>query len=167
MEGPRLGVEPICRALQVAPSSYYAAKTRPPSPRACRDAVLIPQLVVLDVCDSAALTASRARTDGIGPRAWTRRARGILDLTRKRCTETHFPREFDGDHEPGRRLGVAGDGAQLAVTVLALLDDPLQRARCARQRTPSCSRATAGAPSPSDERQRLAMWRCRGRRRGA
>ena len=25
------GVEPICRTLQLAPSSYYAAKSRPPS----------------------------------------------------------------------------------------------------------------------------------------
>ena len=31
------GVEPICRTLQVAPSSYYAAKVRPPSARAIRD----------------------------------------------------------------------------------------------------------------------------------
>ena len=34
------GVEPICRTLQVAPSSYYAAKTRPPSARAVHDAEL-------------------------------------------------------------------------------------------------------------------------------
>ena len=26
----RFGVEPICRTLQVAPSSYYAARSRPP-----------------------------------------------------------------------------------------------------------------------------------------
>ena len=31
------GIEPICRTLQVAPSSYYAAKVRPPSARAIRD----------------------------------------------------------------------------------------------------------------------------------
>ncbi len=36
----RWGVEPICRTLEIAPSSYYAAKTRPPSPRAVRDEVL-------------------------------------------------------------------------------------------------------------------------------
>lgn len=36
----RWGVEPICRILQVAPSSYYAAKVRPPSVRAVRDARL-------------------------------------------------------------------------------------------------------------------------------
>ncbi|MCT1775490.1 IS3 family transposase [Brachybacterium sp. p3-SID957] len=43
----RLGVELICRLLQVAPSSYYAAKTRVPSARAVRDEALIPQLVEL------------------------------------------------------------------------------------------------------------------------
>ncbi len=39
-----LGVEPICTVLQVAPSTYYAAKARRPSARATRDAVLIPRL---------------------------------------------------------------------------------------------------------------------------
>ena len=34
------GVEPICKALQVAPSTYYAAKQRPLSARAQGDAVL-------------------------------------------------------------------------------------------------------------------------------
>ena len=29
----RFGVEPICRELQVAPSSYYAARSRPLSAR--------------------------------------------------------------------------------------------------------------------------------------
>jgi len=33
----QLGVEPICRVLQVAPSTYHAAKSRPPSARAARD----------------------------------------------------------------------------------------------------------------------------------
>ena len=48
----RFGVEPICRVLsehgcQVAPSTYYAAKSRPLSPRAVRDGVMIPILVAL------------------------------------------------------------------------------------------------------------------------
>ncbi len=30
VEEGRLGVESICAVLQVAPSTYYAAKTRPP-----------------------------------------------------------------------------------------------------------------------------------------
>ena len=41
------GVEPICAQLPIAPSGYYAAKSRPPSARARRDAVLVPQLVAL------------------------------------------------------------------------------------------------------------------------
>jgi putative transposase len=36
----RFGVEPICRALQVAPSSYYATRSRAPSVRAVGDAKL-------------------------------------------------------------------------------------------------------------------------------
>ena len=36
----RWGVEPICRVLQVAPSSYYAALRRPPSARRRRDGAL-------------------------------------------------------------------------------------------------------------------------------
>ena len=36
----KLGVEPICRELQAAPSTYYAAKSRPPSKRAVDDAAL-------------------------------------------------------------------------------------------------------------------------------
>ncbi|MFV9426914.1 IS3 family transposase [Rhodococcus aetherivorans] len=43
------GVEPICRVLtrtgvQIAPSTYYAAKTRPPSPRTVRDAELVEEI---------------------------------------------------------------------------------------------------------------------------
>ncbi len=38
--GERFGVEPICKALQAAPSSYYAARHRPPSARRQRDEAL-------------------------------------------------------------------------------------------------------------------------------
>ena len=46
------GVEPICRVLsahgcKIAPSTYYAAKSRPLSARARRDAVLMPVLLAL------------------------------------------------------------------------------------------------------------------------
>ncbi len=45
----RFGVEPICRVLsahgvQIAPSTYYASKTRPPSQRAVHDAELLTQI---------------------------------------------------------------------------------------------------------------------------
>ena len=38
--GLRWGVEPICQVLRVAPSTYSAAKRRPPSRRAVEDAGL-------------------------------------------------------------------------------------------------------------------------------
>jgi putative transposase len=34
------GVEPICAELPIAPATYYAAKTRPPSPRAVSDVAM-------------------------------------------------------------------------------------------------------------------------------
>lgn len=45
----RFGVEPMCRVLsehgvRIAPSTYYAAKSRPPSPRAQRDAELLVEI---------------------------------------------------------------------------------------------------------------------------
>jgi putative transposase len=48
----RFGVEPICRTLaaagiKIAPSTYYSAKTRQPSARALRDAVMMPILLTL------------------------------------------------------------------------------------------------------------------------
>lgn len=45
--GLRWGVEPICTVLEIAPSTYYDAKSRPPSARAVRDAELRPQLRAL------------------------------------------------------------------------------------------------------------------------
>ena len=47
------GVEPICAVLQMAPSTYYAAKRRAvaPSDRAVRDAVMMPLLLVLWVAN--------------------------------------------------------------------------------------------------------------------
>ena len=41
------GVEPICATLQIAPSTYYAAKSRVPSAMALRDAVLAPLILTV------------------------------------------------------------------------------------------------------------------------
>ena len=45
----RFGVEPICRVLtehgcKIAPNTYWVARRRPPSKRACRDAVLVVEI---------------------------------------------------------------------------------------------------------------------------
>ena len=45
--GRRLGVERICKVLQVAPSTYYAANGRPASARQRRDAEIAPRLLEL------------------------------------------------------------------------------------------------------------------------
>jgi len=39
------GIEPITQVLGIAPSTYYAAKQRPPSARSLRDAELCPQIL--------------------------------------------------------------------------------------------------------------------------
>ena len=44
-DGLRWGVEPICRVLQFAPSTYYDAKTRPASRRSVTDAELKVEIV--------------------------------------------------------------------------------------------------------------------------
>jgi putative transposase len=46
-----LGVEPICKVLQIAPSTYYAHKARAQSARAARDAVMMGVLMVLWVAN--------------------------------------------------------------------------------------------------------------------
>ena len=40
----RFGIEPISRTLQIAPSTYYAARSRPPSARQQRDQELKPEI---------------------------------------------------------------------------------------------------------------------------
>ena len=41
----RWGIEPIAKTLGIAPSTYHAAKKRPVSARAARDAVLKPEIL--------------------------------------------------------------------------------------------------------------------------
>ena len=45
--GLRWGVEPICATLEIAPSTYWSAKGRPPCARAVRDAELGPKIEAL------------------------------------------------------------------------------------------------------------------------
>lgn len=52
VDGREVGVESICGVLknvgvQIAPSGYYAAKTRPPSQRSVRDAELVEDIRVV------------------------------------------------------------------------------------------------------------------------
>ena len=52
VEGRPPGVEPICEVLtesgvRIAPSTYYAARSRPPSARAVRDAELLIEISIV------------------------------------------------------------------------------------------------------------------------
>ena len=40
----RFGVEPICRVMECSPSTYWAARSRPPSERSLRDEFLKPEI---------------------------------------------------------------------------------------------------------------------------
>ena len=88
------GVEPICRVLRVAPSTYYAAKPRvvEPSARVLRDAASMPILLALWVANRKVYGAHKlwkpARRAGhdIG---WDRVARlmrelGVEGISRRR-----------------------------------------------------------------------------------
>jgi len=90
------GVGPICRTLQVAPSTYYAAKKRGPSARALRDQVMMPILLALWVANRKVYGAHKlwkaARRAGhvIGRDQVARlmRAAGIRGVTRTRRVRT-------------------------------------------------------------------------------
>jgi transposase InsO family protein len=76
------GVEPICEMLPIAPSTYYAAKARPPSPRALRDDWLLAEV-------RRAYGASRQR---YGPRkVWRQLRREGISVAR--CTVERLMRQ--------------------------------------------------------------------------
>ena len=89
-----LGVEPVCKVLQVAPSTYYAAKRRErqPSARAVRDAAMMQVLMALWVAnrkvygvDKLWKAARRAGHDvGRDQVARLMRAMAICGVTRRR-----------------------------------------------------------------------------------
>ena len=59
----RFGVEPICRALQFAPSTYWAAKRRPPCARRVRD----DELAARDRAGARGELRRLRRGQGVGP----------------------------------------------------------------------------------------------------
>jgi len=98
------GVEPICRALedtpgQIAPSTYYAAKTREPSARAARDAELTEKITTIhkenyDVYGARKITASLRRHGDPVAECTVRRlmkSAGITGLVRAKTPRTTRP----------------------------------------------------------------------------
>ncbi len=130
VEGRRLGVEPICETLQVAPSSYYAARGRPPSQRARRDTELTPRLIEIwtdnyQVYGSRKLwkTARRAGIEiGRDQTARLMRKAGIRGVLRSRRVRTTRRDEAAGRHPDlvGRQF-TASEPNQLWVTDLTFV----------------------------------------------
>ena len=130
VEGRRLGVEPICKALQVASSTYYAAKDRPPSARARRDAELVPRLVELwkanyEVYGSRKLwkAARRAGIDiGRDQTARLMRSAGIQGARRSKRVRTTRRNRSAGRHpDLVRRHFAACEPNRLWVTDLTFV----------------------------------------------
>jgi len=80
----RFGVEPICRALQFAPSTYWSAKRRPASARSRRDDELRVEIV-------------RVHAENFGvygaPKIWAQLNREGIPVAR--CTVERLMRELD------------------------------------------------------------------------
>lgn len=98
-DGRRWGVEPICKTMDWAVSSYYSAKSRPPSARALRDAVMMPILLTLWVTNRKVYgaqklwkAAQRAGHDiGRDQVARLMRELGIRGVSRSRRVRTTQP----------------------------------------------------------------------------
>jgi putative transposase len=108
VEGRKLGVEPICAVLrsagvQIAPSSYYAARNHTPSARELRDAELTKEI-------------ERVHTDNLGVygarKVWNQLKRE--GITAARCTVERLMRHagLRGILREKTRKTTVGDGAE-------------------------------------------------------
>ena len=109
----RFGVEPICRTLQVAPSTYYAVKTRQPSSRSMRDEQLKEEI--------GRVHRQNFSVYGI-EKVWRQLVREGIDVGRDRVARlmrtlglagavrgkrTHTTRPADPSHSPADLVGRA------------------------------------------------------------
>jgi putative transposase len=93
------GVEPICRLLEIAPSSYYAAKRRPPSAREIADGVLTAEVARVHANNLGVYGVRKTWRalvrDGVSigrDRTWRlMRALGLAGATRSRHIRTTVP----------------------------------------------------------------------------
>ena len=92
-----LGVEPICRALQIAPSSYYAAKRRglAPSARAVRDVAMMQVLMVLWVANRKVYGAHKL---------WKAARRGGHDVGRDQVARLMRSMQIEGVSRQRRKV---------------------------------------------------------------
>ena len=158
----RFGVEPICRILraagmQIAPSSYYAAKTRPPSMRVVADAALSEVIHKVDVDDFGVCGVRTMHAQ------LRRDVRPVARCTVERLMKTGGLRGIS--RAKGPRTTVPGTGPNSGLDLLDqqfVAASPRQLPICSRKREvpPSTS-----APSPAGS-TRCSCWTCFPSRRG-
>jgi putative transposase len=93
------GVEPICRTLEIAPSSYYAARSRPPSARSLADEELKPKITAIHAENFAVYGAYKVwrvlarKGENVGRDRVARlmSALGLVGATRERSIRTTKP----------------------------------------------------------------------------
>ena len=96
------GVEPICRILEIAPSSYYAARSRPPSARSLADEELKPKITAIHAENFAVYgaykvwRALRRKGENAGRDRVARlmNALGLVGATRERSIRTTRPADI-------------------------------------------------------------------------
>jgi putative transposase len=96
------GIEPICRILEIAPSSYYAARNRPPSARSRADEELKPKITAIHAENFAVYgaykvwRALRRGGENVGRDRVARlmNALGLVGATRERSIRTTRPADI-------------------------------------------------------------------------
>ena len=152
-----LGVEPICRELQVAPSTYYAHKKRPLSARAVHDALMIPALL--------ALWVDNYRVYGVR-KLWKAARRAGHDLGRDQVARLMGAAGIEGRRKGAKRRTTRRDPAvarhpdlvkrdfsadapnRLWVTDLTYVARGRDSPTCASSSTRSVARSWAGTSPP-------------------
>ena len=96
------GVESICKVLQVAPSTYYAAKRRQlaPSARAVRDAAMMQVLMVLWVANRKVYGAHKL---------WKAARRGGHDIGRDQVARLMRSMQIEGVSRQRRKVFTHAD----------------------------------------------------------
>ena len=106
----RFGVVPICRALsahgcQIAPRTYWARQSRPPSARAVRDAELTARIAALRRPGTDGRRRPEALYGSLKTWAWLRRQGGLRPLVQFSAgfhlAESPVCAVRDGGRKPG------------------------------------------------------------------
>ena len=134
----RFGVEPICRVLQVAPSSYYAAKRRQPCQRQVRDEALKVEIGRVHAANYGVYGARKV---------WRQLHRDGVPVAR--CTVERLMRQLGlagRTRGTKRRTTIPADTAAAHPTASSADSSPMPRTSCGSPTSPTSPRGP-GSPT--------------------